>query len=222
MAHHRGDVSRGLSGRRDQLLYFHQGQAGGDHPAGRTVPAPAVPLPPGMERLGLRPGDPWRRVLCDALRGLQNALAACGGVPCELRTDRLAAVSRNCDGSYTLDITPRYQAHCHYGLSPSRNNRGVAHENVIVEAPHGDVLTVGAETDPARQLRFPRARRIRRTAGGGVLRWVPFTGQLWPLQSLTPGERDWVHFECRRHRESFLPVRCGDLDGSTSTGSGQG
>jgi len=72
--------------------------------------------------------------------GLQNALAACGGVPKELRTDRLSAASRNRDGSYALDITPRYQALCsHYGLRPSRNNRGVAHENGIVEAPHGHV-----------------------------------------------------------------------------------
>ena len=72
--------------------------------------------------------------------GLQNALAACGGVPRELRTDRLSAASRNRDGSFALDIAPRYQALCaHYGLSPSRNNRGVAHENGIVEAPHGHV-----------------------------------------------------------------------------------
>lgn len=39
--------------------------------------------------------------------GLQNALAACGGVPKELRTDWLSAASRNRDGSYALDITPR-------------------------------------------------------------------------------------------------------------------
>ena len=67
-------------------------------------------------------------------------LAACGGVPKELRTDRLSAASRNRDGSYALDITSRYQALCaHYGLSPSRNNCGVALENGIVEAPHGHV-----------------------------------------------------------------------------------
>jgi len=72
--------------------------------------------------------------------GLQNALAACGGVPKQVRTDRLSAASRNRDGSYALDITSRYQALCaHYGLSPSRNNCGVAHENGIVEAPHGHV-----------------------------------------------------------------------------------
>ena len=61
-------------------------------------------------------------------------------MPKELRTDRLSAVSRNRDGSYVLDITPCYQAlYAHYGLSPSCNNRGGAHENRIVEAPHGHV-----------------------------------------------------------------------------------
>jgi hypothetical protein len=40
----------------------------------------------------------------------------------------------------TLNQPCRYQALCaHYGLSASRNNRGVAHENGIVEAPHGHV-----------------------------------------------------------------------------------
>jgi hypothetical protein len=49
--------------------------------------------------------------------GLRNALAACGGVPRELYTDRLSAASRNLDGSDALDITPRYLALCaHYGL----------------------------------------------------------------------------------------------------------
>jgi hypothetical protein len=37
--------------------------------------------------------------------GLQNALAACGVVLKELRTDQLSAASRNRDGSYALDIT---------------------------------------------------------------------------------------------------------------------
>lgn len=70
--------------------------------------------------------------------GLQNALAACGGVPGELRTDRLSAASRNRQGHFTVDVTSRYLALCsHYGLVYSRNNRGVAHENGRVESPHG-------------------------------------------------------------------------------------
>jgi len=72
--------------------------------------------------------------------GEQNALATCGGMPKELDTDRLSTASRNRDGSYALDITSRYQALCaEYGLSPSWNNRGVAHENGIVEGPEGTV-----------------------------------------------------------------------------------
>ena len=72
--------------------------------------------------------------------GQQNALATCGGMPKALHTDRLSTASRNRDGSYALDITSRYQALCaHYGLSLSRNNRGVAHENGIVEDPECNV-----------------------------------------------------------------------------------
>lgn len=70
--------------------------------------------------------------------GLQNALAACGGVPGELRTDRLSAASRNRHGQFSADVTSRYHALCsHYGLAYSRNNLGVAHENGRVESPHG-------------------------------------------------------------------------------------
>jgi hypothetical protein len=70
--------------------------------------------------------------------GLQNALAACGGVPGELRTDRLSAASRNRHGQFSMDVTSRYHALCsHYGLAYSRNNLGVAHENGRVESPHG-------------------------------------------------------------------------------------
>lgn len=69
---------------------------------------------------------------------MQNALASCGGVPDELRTDRLSAACRNRNGSFSADITRRYHALCsHYGLAYSRNNLGVAHENGRVESPHG-------------------------------------------------------------------------------------
>ena len=36
-----------------------------------------------------------------------------------------------------------------------------------------------------------------------------FTGQFWPLISLTPGGRNWVRFQRRRYREFSLPVRSG-------------
>lgn len=36
------------------------------------------------------------------------------------------------------DLTRRYDALCtHYGMTPSRNNPGVAHENGAIEGPHG-------------------------------------------------------------------------------------
>ena len=72
--------------------------------------------------------------LCEAL---QNALAACGGVPAEHRTDSLSACYRNRDGSYAGDYTSRYRELCaHLGLAATRNNRGVAHENGAIEGPH--------------------------------------------------------------------------------------
>ena len=35
-------------------------------------------------------------------------------------------------------MTRRYDALCaHYGMEPTRNNRGIAHENGSIESPHG-------------------------------------------------------------------------------------
>jgi hypothetical protein len=68
---------------------------------------------------------------------LQNALAACGGVPAVHRTDSLSACFRNRDGSYAGDYTSRYRELCaHLGVIATRNNRGVAHENGAIEGPH--------------------------------------------------------------------------------------
>ncbi|MGH7106882.1 MAG: IS21 family transposase [Acetobacteraceae bacterium] len=70
--------------------------------------------------------------------GLQNALWALGGAPREHRTDSLSAAFRNLDRDAADDQTRRYEALCtHYGMTPTRNNRGVAHENGSVEGPHG-------------------------------------------------------------------------------------
>jgi transposase InsO family protein len=70
--------------------------------------------------------------------GLQNALWALGGAPREHRSDSLSAAFRNLDREAREDLTTRYEALCrHYGMEPSRNNRGVAHENGSIESPHG-------------------------------------------------------------------------------------
>jgi hypothetical protein len=70
--------------------------------------------------------------------GLQNALWALGGAPREHRSDSLSAAFRNLDREAREDLTSRYDALCsHYRMEPTRNNRGVAHENGAIESPHG-------------------------------------------------------------------------------------
>src|SRR5471032_3256545 len=70
--------------------------------------------------------------------GLQNALWALGGAPREHRSDSLSAAFRNLDRDARDDLTRRYDALCaHYGMDPTRNNRGVAHENGSIESSHG-------------------------------------------------------------------------------------
>ncbi|WP_262030484.1 IS21 family transposase, partial [Microvirga sp. Mcv34] len=70
--------------------------------------------------------------------GLQNALWALGGAPREHRSDSLSAAFRNLDRDAREDLTRRYDALCtHYGMEPSRNNTGIAHENGSIESVHG-------------------------------------------------------------------------------------
>lgn len=70
--------------------------------------------------------------------GLQNALWRCGGSPQEHRTDSLSAAFCNHHPDSEQDLTEAYEALCgHYGVTPSRNNPGVAHENGAIEAAHG-------------------------------------------------------------------------------------
>ena len=76
--------------------------------------------------------------------GLQDALWQLGGVPREHRTDRLSAAYRNLDAGTAPDddAAKGYAAFCqHYGMAPTRNNNGVAHENGSVEAAHGHLKT---------------------------------------------------------------------------------
>ena len=70
--------------------------------------------------------------------GLQNALWAVGGASVEHRSDSLSAAFRNLGADARQDLTLRYDALCeHYGMTPTRNNRGVAHENGGIESPQG-------------------------------------------------------------------------------------
>ena len=70
--------------------------------------------------------------------GLSEALGMLGGVPRECRTDSLSAAFRNLSKDEVEDMTASYRELCaHYGMAPTRNNRGVAHENGAIESSHG-------------------------------------------------------------------------------------
>lgn len=69
--------------------------------------------------------------------GLQNALWHCGGVPETHRTDSLSAAFKNLSPKAKSDLTKGYEEFCkHYGMQPTRNNRGVSHENGSIESSH--------------------------------------------------------------------------------------
>jgi len=98
--------------------------------------------------------------------GLQNALWALGGVPQQHRTDSLSAAFRNLTREAQEDLTQRYEALiAHYGMEPTRNNPGVAHENGAIESAHGHLKKAVADalllrgsrdfSDLAAYRRFP-------------------------------------------------------------------
>ena len=68
-------------------------------------------------------------------KGLQNALWQAGGAPQEHRSDSLSAAFKNL--TEEKDFTVRYTGLLdHYGMTGTRNNRGVSHENGSVESSH--------------------------------------------------------------------------------------
>ncbi len=72
--------------------------------------------------------------------GLQNALWTLGGAPQQHRSDSLSAAFRNLDADAKEDATRGYEALCaHYGMTPTRNNAGVSHENGSIESAHGHI-----------------------------------------------------------------------------------
>ncbi len=78
--------------------------------------------------------------------GLQNALWILGGAPLEHRSDSLSAAFRNLDQDAREDLTLRYDALCaHCGMQPTCNNRGVAHENGVIESAHGHLRKAVAD-----------------------------------------------------------------------------
>lgn len=69
--------------------------------------------------------------------GMEKALWQIGGVPQQHRTDHLSAAVRHLPKSDQEEWTVRYQALMrHYGMQPTWNNTGIAHENGDVEQAH--------------------------------------------------------------------------------------
>lgn len=86
---------------------------------------------------------------------LVNALSMYGGVPETLRTDSLSAAFANRSPAVEEDARQAFASLCaHYGLEPTRNNRGESHENGGIESPNGHLKR---EIDQALLLHGSRA-----------------------------------------------------------------
>lgn len=69
--------------------------------------------------------------------GLQNAFWYTGGIPETHRTDSLSAAYKNFSDKSKEEFTEAYVELCnHYGVEPTRNNKGIAHENGSIESPN--------------------------------------------------------------------------------------
>ena len=80
-------------------------------------------------------------VLSESFEALAEGIEVClwqiGGVPRQHRTDHLSAAMRPLDGDGRRQATARYAAlMAHYGMEPTTNNLGAAHENGDVEQAH--------------------------------------------------------------------------------------
>jgi len=80
-------------------------------------------------------------VLSESFEALAEGIEVClwqiGGVPRQHRTDHLSAAMRRLDGAGRSQATARYAAlMAHYGMEPTTNSLGAAHENGDVEQAH--------------------------------------------------------------------------------------
>jgi hypothetical protein len=73
-----------------------------------------------------------------AYSGFEHAHVVLGGESFVALAEGLQKAFRNLDTRAREDLTRRYGELCgHYGMRPSRNNAGIAHENGAIEGPHG-------------------------------------------------------------------------------------
>lgn len=68
---------------------------------------------------------------------LQNSVYSAGGVTETHRTDSLSAAYKNLPDKSKEEFTKRYEQLCSdLGMKPTRNNKGVSHENGTIEVSH--------------------------------------------------------------------------------------
>ena len=149
--------------------------------------------------------------------GLQEALWRLGGAPQEHRTDSLSAAYRNLSADERDDVTTAYDALCaHYAMVPSRNNRGVSHENGAIEGPHGHLkrrieqaLLLRGSTDFDSVLQSQRwldqtiVRKVNQRADALLACERPYLNAL-PARSAT----DYTEMVVRVTTASTITVRC--------------
>lgn len=128
------------------------------------------------------------------VEGLEACLWALGGVPRQHRTDHLGAAIRPLDAAGQAQARERYAAVMrHYGLEPTVNNAGVAHENGDVEQAHHRFKEAADQALRARGSRDFRDRAAydhflqelaRRRNATRAARWAEERAALRPLPTL--------------------------------------
>jgi transposase len=145
--------------------------------------------------------------------GLQDSLWQLGAVPTRHRTDRLSAAVNNL--SNLEEFTQRYQGLMdHYGMEPTRNNRGVAHENGDIESSNGKLknavnqaLILRGSRDFSEQDRYEQFLRnlIRRR---NALRSARLAEDLEAMRPLPKNRvEDWRWYDVPVSRFSTINVR---------------
>src|SRR5215211_7114390 len=125
------------------------------------------------------------------VEGLEGALWALGGVPRQHRTDHLGAAIRPLDAAGQAQARERYAAVMrHYGMEPTVNNAGVAHENGDVEQAHhrfkaaaDQALRARGSRDFADRAAYERflAELVRRRNATREARWAEERAARRPL-----------------------------------------
>src|SRR5215831_16387470 len=125
--------------------------------------------------------------------GIEKALWQIGGVPQQHRTDHLSAAVRHLRQPEKEEWTLRYQAlMAHYGVQPTWNNTGVAHENGDVEQSHhrfkeavDQALRVRASRDFATRAAYEHFLQnlVHKRNQTRVPKFAAEKTQLRPLQS---------------------------------------